>query len=69
MDVLADGRWEKTFKCKSLLYSPLKKRAWLDTMTDGPWDPTPSFPFGDTLTGQRERREEIRGAARRFCPR
>ena len=34
MDVLADGRWEKTFKVKPPVFTAEEKRAWLDTMTD-----------------------------------
>ena len=49
MDVLADGRWEKTFKVKPPVFTKEEKRAWLDTMTDVALGSDAFFPFGDNI--------------------
>ena len=49
MDVLADGRWEKTFKVKPPVFTDEEKRAWLDTMTDVALGSDAFFPFGDNI--------------------
>lgn len=49
MDVLADGRWEKTFKVKPPVFTGEEKRAWLDTMTGVSLGSDAFFPFGDNI--------------------
>ena len=49
MDVLADGRWEKTFKVKPPVFTREEKRAWLDTMTGVSLGSDAFFPFGDNI--------------------
>ena len=49
MDVLADGRWEKTFKVKPEVFTKEEKRAWLDGMTDVALGSDAFFPFGDNI--------------------
>ena len=49
MDVLADGRWEKTFKVKPPVFTRKEKRAWLDTMTGVSLGSDAFFPFGDNI--------------------
>ncbi len=49
MDVLADGRWEKTFKEKPEVFTREEKRAWLDGLTDVALGSDAFFPFGDNI--------------------
>lgn len=49
MDVLADGRWENTFKVKPAVFTKEEKRAWLDGMTDVALGSDAFFPFGDNI--------------------
>ena len=49
MDVLADGRWEKTFKVKPPVFTKEEKRAWLDGMTEVALGSDAFFPFGDNI--------------------
>ncbi len=49
MDVLADGRWEKTFKVKPPVFTKEEKRAWLDGLTDVALGSDAFFPFGDNI--------------------
>ncbi len=49
MDVLADGRWEKTFKEKPPVFTREEKRAWLDTMSGVSLGSDAFFPFGDNI--------------------
>ena len=51
MDVLADGRWEKTFKVKPPVFTREEKRAWLDTMTGVSLGSDAFFHLGIILTG------------------
>lgn len=51
MDVLADGRWEKTFKVKPPVLTAEEKRAWLGTMTNVALGSDAFFPFGDSING------------------
>ena len=49
MDVLADGRWEQTFKVKPPVFTREEKRAWLDQMTGVALGSDAFFPFGDNI--------------------
>ncbi len=49
MDVLAKGRWEKTFKVKPPVFTSEEKRVWLDQMTDVALGSDAFFPFGDNI--------------------
>ena len=49
MDVLAGGRWEKTFKEKPEVFTREEKRAWLDGLTDVALGSDAFFPFGDNI--------------------
>lgn len=49
MDVLADGRWENTFKVKPAVFTKEEKRAWLDGMTGVALGSDAFFPFGDNI--------------------
>ncbi|MCD7907828.1 MAG: phosphoribosylaminoimidazolecarboxamide formyltransferase, partial [Clostridium sp.] len=49
MDVLADGRWERTFKVKPPVFTREEKRAWLDQMKDVALGSDAFFPFGDNI--------------------
>ena len=50
MDVLADGKWEKTFTRKAGdVLQPEEKRAWLDQMTDVTLGSDAFFPFSDNI--------------------
>ena len=49
MDVLADGRWERTFKVKPPVFSREEKRAWLDQMSGVALGSDAFFPFGDNI--------------------
>lgn len=49
MDVLADGRWENTFKVKPAVFTKEEKRAWLDKMSDVALGSDAFFPFGDNI--------------------
>lgn len=49
MDVLADGRWERTFKVKPPVFTREEKRAWLDQMSGVALGSDAFFPFGDNI--------------------
>ena len=49
MDVLADGKWEKTFTQKPEIFTAQEKRAWLDQMTDVTLGSDAFFPFSDNI--------------------
>lgn len=49
MDVLADGKWEKTFTQKPEIFTVQEKRAWLDQMTDVTLGSDAFFPFSDNI--------------------
>ena len=49
MDVLAEGRWERTFKEKPPVFTKEEKRAWLDGLTDVALGSDAFFPFGDNI--------------------
>ena len=49
MDVLAEGRWERTFKEKPPVFTKVEKRAWLDGLTDVALGSDAFFPFGDNI--------------------
>ena len=49
LDVLADGVWEKTFKVRPPVFTPVRKRAWLDQMTGVSLGSDAFFPFGDNI--------------------
>ena len=49
MDVLADGKWEKTFAQKPEVFTAQEKRAWLDQMTDVTLGSDAFFPFSDNI--------------------
>ena len=49
MDVLVEGRWQKTFKVKPEVFTAEEKRAWLDQMTDVALGSDAFFPFGDNI--------------------
>lgn len=49
MDVLADGKWEKTFAQKPVVFTAQEKRAWLDQMTDVTLGSDAFFPFSDNI--------------------
>ena len=49
MDVLADGRWERTFKEKPPVFTREEKRAWLDQMSGVALGSDAFFPFGDNI--------------------
>ncbi len=48
-DILADGRWEQTFKRKPEAFTREEKRAWLDTMKEVSLGSDAFFPFGDNI--------------------
>ena len=49
MDVLVDGKWEKTFTQKPEIFTAQEKRAWLDQMTDVTLGSDAFFPFSDNI--------------------
>ena len=49
MDVLADGKWEQTFKVKPEVFTKEEKREWLDKLTDVALGSDAFFPFGDNI--------------------
>ena len=49
MDLLAEGRWQKTFKVKPEAFTREERRAWLDQMTDVSLGSDAFFPFGDNI--------------------
>lgn len=49
MDVLADGKWEKTFTQKPEIFTAQEKRAWLNQMTDVTLGSDAFFPFSDNI--------------------
>ena len=49
MDVLADGKWQKTFTQKPEIFTAQEKRAWLDQMTDVTLGSDAFFPFSDNI--------------------
>ena len=49
MDVLAEGKWQKTFKVKPEFFTIEAKRAWLDKMTDVILGSDAFFPFPDNI--------------------
>ena len=49
MDVLAEGRWERTFKEKPPVFTKEEKRAWLDGLTDVALGSDAFFPFGENI--------------------
>lgn len=49
MDVLAEGKWQKTFKVKPEVFTIEAKRAWLDKMTDVILGSDAFFPFPDNI--------------------
>lgn len=49
MDVLADGKWEQTFKVKPEVFTKEDKREWLDKLTDVALGSDAFFPFGDNI--------------------
>jgi len=49
MDLLAEGRWQKTFKVKPDVFTREERRAWLDQMTDVSLGSDAFFPFGDNI--------------------
>lgn len=49
MDVLADGRWEKTFSRRPEVFTKEDKRAWLNGMKDVALGSDAFFPFGDNI--------------------
>ncbi len=49
MDILADGRWEHTFREKPALFTRQEKREWLDGMSGVALGSDAFFPFGDNI--------------------
>jgi len=49
MDVLADGAWERIFKCKPPVFTREEKRAWLDGMQEITLGSDAFFPFSDNI--------------------
>ena len=49
MDVLADGKWEQTFKVKPEVFTKEEKREWLDKLADVALGSDAFFPFGDNI--------------------
>jgi len=49
MDVLAEGRWQKTFRVKPPVFTKEEKKAWLAGMTDVALGSDAFFPFGDNI--------------------
>jgi len=49
MDVIADGRWENTFRVKPTVFTAEEKRAWLSRLTEVSLGSDAFFPFGDNI--------------------
>lgn len=49
MDLLADGKWERTFTEKPEVFTREEKRAWLDQLQDVALGSDAFFPFGDNI--------------------
>jgi phosphoribosylaminoimidazolecarboxamide formyltransferase/IMP cyclohydrolase len=49
LDLLAEGRWQKTFKVKPEAFTREERHQWLDQMTDVSLGSDAFFPFGDNI--------------------
>jgi phosphoribosylaminoimidazolecarboxamide formyltransferase/IMP cyclohydrolase len=49
MDVIADSRWENTFRVKPTVFTAEEKRAWLSRLTEVSLGSDAFFPFGDNI--------------------